>query len=113
MAFTPVCATSAIQKGGMGLFQVGKKSVLLVWPVDGEIKAYRGRCPHADMPLTDAEFDGTTVTCAVHRWGFDADSGKCMTHINVSNRLHPFALRIDGGEIHVDLGPARVSRALA
>jgi len=95
----------------MGLFQVGKKSVLLVWPVDGEIKAYRGRCPHADMPLTDAEFDGATVTCVLHRWGFDAANGKCVTHMNVSNRLHPYGLRIDGDEIQVDLGSAKAPRA--
>jgi toluene monooxygenase system ferredoxin subunit len=112
MAFIVVCPTSAIQKGAMGLFQIGKKSVLLVWPVDGEIKAYRGRCPHADMPLTDGCFDGTTVTCDVHRWGFDGANGKCVTHA-VRNKLHPYELRIDGDDIQVDLGPAKAPRAPA
>ena len=32
MAFTFVCHTNAVQEGGMGFFQVGRKSVLLVWP---------------------------------------------------------------------------------
>lgn len=87
MNFTTVCTTDAVREGGMGLFQVGKKSVLLVWPTGGELTAWRGRCPHADMPLTDASFDGRAVKCPHHQWGFDAASGKCVTHA-VRNALH-------------------------
>lgn len=112
MAFTSVCPANAIGEGAMNLLQVGRKSVLLVWPAGGALKAYRGRCPHADMPLTEASFDGTVVTCPHHQWGFDGGSGKCVTHI-VRNALHPYELRIDGGEIQVDLGPAKPARAPA
>jgi toluene monooxygenase system ferredoxin subunit len=110
MAFTPICQTTAVSEGGMGLFQAGKKSVLLVWPTGGELKAYRGRCPHADMPLTEATFDGRTVACPHHQWGFDGASGKCVTHL-VRNSLHPYELRVEGEEILVDLGPARAARS--
>ncbi|HEY6880060.1 MAG TPA: Rieske 2Fe-2S domain-containing protein [Polyangiales bacterium] len=110
MAFTAVCPASAVTEGGMGLFQVGKKSVLLVWPKGGALKAYRGRCPHADLPLNDATFDGKKITCAVHGWGFDCTSGKCTTHVNVRNVLHPYEVRVEEDEIWVDLGPAKVAR---
>lgn len=110
MAFTYICKTDAVAPGGMGLFQAGKKSVLLVWPQGGELKAYRGRCPHADMPLADvSSFNGKTVTCSHHNWGFDATSGQCVTHL-VRNALHPYELRIEGDQIQVDLGPARAPR---
>lgn len=109
MNFTTVCTTDAVAEGGMGLFQVGKKSVLLLWPAGGELKAYRGRCPHADMPLTDATFDGKAVLCPHHRWGFDAGSGKCVTHL-VRNALHPYPLRIAGDAIQVDVGPVKPPR---
>jgi toluene monooxygenase system ferredoxin subunit len=95
----------------MGLFYVGKKSVLLVWPAGGELRAYRGRCPHADMPLSDATFDGKKVTCPVHGWGFDCVSGKCTTHVNVRNALHPYEVRVEGDEILVDVGPVKVARS--
>jgi toluene monooxygenase system ferredoxin subunit len=107
MAFTPICNTSAVSEGGMGVFHAGKKSVLLLWPTGGELKAYRGRCPHADMPLDDASFNGKTVTCAVHQWGFDGVSGKCVTHFNVRNALHAYPLRVEGDEVQVDVGPGR------
>jgi len=110
MAFTAVCPASSVSEGGMGIFHVGKKSVLLVWPAGSELKAYRGRCPHADMPLDDATFAGKRVTCVHHGWGFDCVSGKCVTHGNVRNALHPYPLRVEGEEILVDLGPAKPAR---
>ena len=106
MAFTRICHTSAVSEGGMGLFHAGRKSVLLVWPTGGKLKAYRGRCPHADMPLGEAAFNGTVVTCPHHLWGFDGASGKCVTHF-VQNALHPYALRVEGDEIQVDVAPAK------
>jgi toluene monooxygenase system ferredoxin subunit len=110
MSFTTICNTGAVSEGGMGLFHAGKKSVLLVWPTGGELKAFRGRCPHADMPLADATFNGQTVTCPHHQWGFDSASGKCVTHL-VRNALHPYEIRLEGDEIQVDVGPVRPARA--
>lgn len=109
MAFTTLCPDGAVAEGGMGLFQAGKKSVLLVWPKGGALKAYRGRCPHADMPLTESSFDGKTITCLHHHWGFDCDSGKCVTHL-VRHELHPYPVRVEGGEIQVDVGPLKPPR---
>ena len=111
MAFTSVCPATAVSEGSMGIFQVGKKSVLLVWPTGGQLKAYRGRCPHADMPLTAATFVENRITCVEHGWGFDSTSGKCLTHISVRNALHPYEVRVEGGEILVDVGPIKAPRA--
>jgi toluene monooxygenase system ferredoxin subunit len=97
----------------MGIFHVGKKSVLLVWPEGGELVAYRGRCPHADMPLSDATFNGETITCVQHGWGFDCVSGKCVTHGAVRNALHRYDVRVEGGAILVDVGPVKAARSSA
>jgi nitrite reductase/ring-hydroxylating ferredoxin subunit len=93
----------------MGLFKAGRKSILLVWPAGGELRAYRGRCPHADVPLDEATFNGQTVTCLHHNWGFDAISGKCVTHL-VRNTLHPYPVRVEGDEVQVDVGPNKAPR---
>jgi toluene monooxygenase system ferredoxin subunit len=112
MAFTSICPTSAVREGGMGLFHAGRKSVLLVWPTGGELRAYRGRCPHADMPLNEATFNGQTVTCPHHQWGFDGTSGKCVTHI-VRNVLHAYPVRVENDEIQVDVGLIKAARSPA
>lgn len=111
MTFTAVCPTEAIHEGAMRLFQVGKRSVLLVWPAGGELRAYRGRCPHADLPLDQASLDGNRLTCELHGFGFDCTSGKCVTHVGVRNALQPFELRVEGGEVLVDVGPGRPAKA--
>lgn len=112
MNFTFICNTDAVREGDMGLFQVGRKSVLVVWPTGGERRAYRGRCPHADVPLDNASFDGKTVMCKHHMWGFDSISGKCVTHI-VRNALHPYELRVEGDQILADIGPVKPLRTSA
>lgn len=112
MTYIFICPADAVSEGSMGLFQAGRKSVLLVWPTGGELKAYRGRCPHADMPLTDAVFKDQKVVCPHHQWGFDGSTGKCVTHL-VHNKLHPYALRVEGDEIHVDVGQIKAGPASA
>ena len=52
------------------------------------------------------------MTCPIHQWGFDSSSGKCVTHI-VRNALHPYALRVEGDEIQVDVRPAKPARSPA
>ncbi|MGE4482775.1 Rieske 2Fe-2S domain-containing protein [Acidocella sp.] len=106
LPFISICHTSALHEGGMGFFRAGKKSVLLLWPKGGEPKAYRGRCPHADVPLDEASFDGHILTCPHHAWGFDGVNGKCVTHI-VRNTLHPYPLRVEDDEFQVDIGPVK------
>jgi toluene monooxygenase system ferredoxin subunit len=101
-----------VEEGGMGFFRVGHKSVLLVWPTGGELKAYRGRCPDADVPLNDAKFNGKIITCPHHHWGFDCTSGECVTH-TTTKALHPYPVSIEGDEVLVDVGPAKVARTAA
>lgn len=110
MAFTFICHTNAVSEGSMGLFRAGRKSVLLLWPQGDVLRAYRGRCPHADIPMDNATFDGRTVVCLHHQWGFDGNSGKCTTHL-VRNALHPYELRVEGDEIQVDVGLVKPERS--
>ncbi len=96
MAFTSICPASTVKEGGIGLFQTGRKSVLVVWPTGGELKAYRGRCPHADLPLTKASFNGQTVTCPIHQWGSghiaDGEGGRSAVLTAPYGVVEPFSL---------------------
>jgi toluene monooxygenase system ferredoxin subunit len=104
MAFVSICEQSALHEWQMGLFRAGKRSVLLVWPQGGQVKAYRGRCPHQDIPLDTATFDGKTIICGHHQWKMDGTTGACMGRI-VTHKcgLAPYALRVEGDQFQVDL----------
>lgn len=43
----------------------------------GEYFAMRDACPHRGIPLSAGWFDGQTVTCKYHGWGFEPVSGQC------------------------------------
>jgi toluene monooxygenase system ferredoxin subunit len=104
MAFVSVCEHSDVQPGQMRLVRCGKRSVLLVWPQGGEIRAYRGRCPHQDIPLDTATFDGKIITCSHHEWKMDAATGACVGRVEPPKcQLAPYALRVEGDQLQVDL----------
>jgi toluene monooxygenase system ferredoxin subunit len=111
MGFQSICRKDAVNEGGMGIFQAGQTPVVLLWPTGGELKAYRGRCPHKDVAFDEKTvFDGKTIVCATDQWGFSAASGKCTTSIT-DHKLEPFALRFKDDEVQVDVGWERpVSR---
>ena len=101
MAFVPLCKATDFGEGQMRLFRVDRKSVLLVWPSGGSVQAYRGRCPHQDVPLTDARFDGVSVVCGAHQWCFDGATGACATP--GGRKLKRYPVHYEGNDISVDL----------
>ena len=104
MAFVSVCEHAALEEGRMSLFRVGKRSVLLVWPQGGEVKAYRGRCPHQDIPLDNATFDGKIIACGHHQWKMDGTTGACVNRIAPPKcALAPYPVRFEGAQVEVDL----------
>ena len=102
MGFVFVCKKEDLREGEMGLFRVNRKSVLVVWPREGDIKAYRGRCPHQDVPLENATFDGSKMVCGFHGWCFDVHTGEGVEPRGCA--LKPYVLRVEQGELQVELG---------
>jgi len=101
MGFVSVCQIGEIAEGQIAIFRPHRKSVLLVWRSGGELRAYRGRCPHQDVPLQDARFDGKTVTCKFHQWCFDGDTGAGISPLG--HELTQYALRLEDDVIQVEL----------
>ena len=87
MTFTPLCNTDAVSEGGVGLIHAGR-SVLLIRSKGGELRAYRVRSPHADMPLNEATFDGKTVTCLTIS-GASTAAAENASHISSETRCTP------------------------
>lgn len=44
------------------------------------ILVHDSRCPHRGANLSEAELEGTRITCPGHGWVFDAASGDCLAH---------------------------------
>ena len=90
-----------IWEGEMISVDVQGTTVLLV-NNDGEILAFRNRCPHQEWPLDDGDLDGTKLTCAQHLWEFDVCTGKGIKP--TTHSLSTYAARVaDDGTISVSL----------
>ena len=75
---------------------------LAVFEVDGEIFVIDGLCPHRSGPLVRGQLQGKTVTCPLHQWQFDLESGACQD--NPGARVGTYEVRVeDDGRILVKL----------
>ena len=73
---------------------------LAVFEVDGEIFVIDGLCPHRSGPLVRGQLQGKTVTCPLHQWQFDLESGACQD--NPGARVGTYEVRVeDDGRILV------------
>jgi toluene monooxygenase system ferredoxin subunit len=88
-------------EGDMAGVDVGGVQVLLV-NVDGNVHAYQNVCPHQGSALDEGELDGTTITCFLHQWQFDARTGAGINPADCG--LTRFPCRVDeAGMVCVDV----------
>jgi nitrite reductase/ring-hydroxylating ferredoxin subunit len=75
---------------------------------DDRVCAFRDACPHEKFPLSEwGEIENGVIVCRRHFWEFDVRTGKHISRIERPNcDLARFAVRIEAGEVLVDLDSA-------
>ena len=91
-----------VWEGELVTRQVDGVNVLFV-NIEGEVHAYRDRCPHAGTPLNQGLLEGSVLTCPTHLWQFDvANAG---IGVNPKNcRLTSFPVKVESGKVLVLIG---------
>lgn len=100
MSYITLCKHKNLTEGELAAFSTDDGDVMLVWPDDGELKAFQGTCPHQDVPLWST-FNGRIVTCQFHNWVFDGRTGKGLSPAGCTLKQYP--LRIEDGMVQVDM----------
>jgi len=98
--FTRVCKAETLAEGGMRLVIADNHLIVLAWPDDGDIVAFQGVCPHSGMPLNEAEFDGTVLTCPSHFWTWDLNSGAPLEP--QESALAAYPVKVEDGVVYID-----------
>jgi nitrite reductase (NADH) small subunit len=70
--------------------------------IDGELSALDNWCPHRQGPLGQGWLEGDAVVCPWHSWTFNVKTG--VAEYPVHERVAVMPLRVEGGEVLVDLG---------
>ncbi|MDH5407348.1 MAG: nitrite reductase small subunit NirD [Gammaproteobacteria bacterium] len=75
--------------GNIGLFRTA----------DDEIFALRDECPHKKGPLSQGIVHGKKVTCPLHNWNINLDSGEAVAPDEGCTASFP--IKIEGSTIYI------------
>lgn len=67
---------------------------------EDEVFATSDRCPHKGGPLSEGIVHGTSVTCPLHNWVFDLNSGEAQGADE--GKIDTYAIRIENGRLMLD-----------
>ncbi len=84
------------EQGNIGIFRTG----------EDEIFALRDECPHKGGPLSQGIVHGKKVTCPLHNWNINLDSGEAIAPDE--GCAASFPVRIEGTTIYLSLSPKEV-----
>jgi toluene monooxygenase system ferredoxin subunit len=100
MSFVRALSEAELWLGEMRGIRLEDRRVLLLRTAQG-VRAYEDRCAHLGIPLSSGRLEGTVLTCSGHHYQYDAGTGRGLNPKTV--RLRAFAVKIEAGEILVDL----------
>ena len=81
-------------------FQSLLLDIALFRTMDDRVFALEDRCPHRNGPLSQGIVHAKAVTCPLHNWVIDLESGKALGADVGSVRTYP--LKIENGRILID-----------
>lgn len=105
-----LCAPDEVAEGQSRGFEIAEEKLFAVRK-DGQLYAYRNRCPHRGIPLEwlpDQFLDASAslIQCATHGALFLIESGECVAGPCAGQSLQELAIREDDQGIWVDLNEA-------
>jgi nitrite reductase (NADH) small subunit len=86
---------------------VGQRRIAVFRTEDGW-RALEGRCPHAGGPLADGIVTERCVTCPLHGWRFDLETGRAL---NADARVEVYEVLERDGELWLALPAADLAHA--
>lgn len=98
-----VASAAEVLAGRINKASIGSVNLILL-RVDGEVLAYADACPHEGHALSRGELEADVLICARHFWEFEVRTGKHISRVHRPQcDLKPFAVRLAGERIEVDL----------
>jgi nitrite reductase (NADH) small subunit len=90
----PVLGSRVVKSAGHGDIAIFRNT-------DNEVFAVHDKCPHKGGPLSQGIVHGRSVTCPLHSWKIQLDSGEAAAPDVGCTR--PFRVRVDNGEVFLQL----------
>ncbi|WP_045729183.1 nitrite reductase small subunit NirD [Xanthomonas sp. GPE 39] len=97
-----ICHLDDIPVLGARVLQMPGVEPIALFRSEGErVFALLDRCPHKGGPLSQGLVAGDSVTCPLHAWQIDLNSGQaCAPDVGCARR---FPVRVQAGEVWLSL----------
>jgi nitrite reductase (NADH) small subunit len=109
MSWLDIGAIDDIPLRGARKIKTALGCVALFRTADDEVFAATDSCPHKGGPLSEGIVHGQSVTCPLHNWVFDLNTGQAQGE---DGRISTYPVRLDAGRILID-GTALMKRTAA
>jgi len=93
-----------IPRLGARIVQSPEGEIALFRNADDEVFALRNQCPHKGGPLAEGIVAGHRVTCPLHNWRIELESGSAMAPD--VGCTPSFPIRLEGAAIYLSLQAA-------
>lgn len=100
MTWIDIGALADIPAQGARVVKTAAGCVAVFRTADNQVFAIDDRCPHKGGPLSEGIVHGHFVTCPLHAWVFNLETGG--TQGTDEGALKTYAARIDAGRVLLD-----------
>lgn len=107
--FIDIGSLDDIPRQGARLVKTAQDCIAVFRTADDRVFALDDRCPHKGGPLSEGIVHGTAVTCPLHNWVFDLNTGQAQGADQGQVRTH--AVRVSQGRVLIDAGLIRSRNA--
>ena len=107
--FVDIGSLDDIPRQGARLVKTAQGCVAVFRTMDNQVFALDDRCPHKGGPLSEGIVHGTSVTCPLHNWVFDMNTGSAQGADQGTVRTYP--IRVQQGRVMIDASLIRRATA--
>lgn len=100
-AWVRLCAVDEIPRLGSRMVERPAGNIAVFRTGDDRVFALLDRCPHKGGPLSQGIVHGESVTCPLHSWQIDLESGEAKApDVGCARR---FPVKIEQGDVFLEL----------
>ena len=99
MTWIDICAIDDIPVRGARKLKTAQGCIAVFRTAENEVFATSNTCPHKGGPLADGIVHGQSVTCPLHNWVFDLETGQARGE---DAAIATYPLRVEEGRVWID-----------